>query len=126
MQKVNFLLSIFSARNHFYEEVQVAVFLYVIVLFSVTIYFYTVTFNVKYRQFGIGYIHTVQAFDYILEKMHEEVSFGAGDEEYKYRFTDKTTKLISLNIFNNKFKYISFKTRAMFHGLIKKVRAFFK
>lgn len=99
---------------------------YIVFKFQNTLYLYTPAFDIQFMKYSPGVIQISSLFDYALKENVKEVSFGAGGEEYKYRYANDATKLCEFRAFNTKRRYILFNvlhvSRKIVHYFLKPFR----
>jgi CelD/BcsL family acetyltransferase involved in cellulose biosynthesis len=83
---------------------------YITFKFQNTLYLYTPAFDIQLMKYSPGVIQISSLFDYALKENLKEVSFGAGGEGYKYRYSNNTLKLYEFHTFNSRRRYALFNT----------------
>lgn len=67
-------------------------------------YYYIPAYNIAYSQFSVGRILTLELIKQCYRENYESFDFMAGDEKYKYRFSNEETELKRVCLINQNVK----------------------
>ena len=91
--------------------------------FGDKLFCYTSSFDINFKKYSVGLIIHQKILEYASNRNIHEVSFGAGNEKYKYQFSNDATKLYEFHAHRSWSNYFLFTTTSL---CLRIVRWFFR